>query len=87
VKFKLDENLGSRTAKLIAESGHDVETVAQEGLSGTNDERLSEVCAVEDRCLISLDLDFADVLRFPPRRTPGVAVLRLPRGSVTGGFE
>jgi hypothetical protein len=26
MKFKLDENLGSRTAGLIAESGHDVET-------------------------------------------------------------
>jgi hypothetical protein len=34
MKFKLDENLGSRTAGLIAESGRDVETVAQEKLSG-----------------------------------------------------
>ncbi len=30
MKFKLDESLGSRTAGLIAESGNDVETVAQE---------------------------------------------------------
>ncbi len=29
MKFKLDENLGSRIAKLIAESGHDAETVVQ----------------------------------------------------------
>jgi hypothetical protein len=33
MNFKLDENLGSRTAGLIAESGHDVETVAQEKLA------------------------------------------------------
>ena len=79
MKFKLDENLGSRTAGLIAEAGHDVETVAQENLSGTNDGRLLQVCIAEGRCLISLDLDFADVLRFPPRNTPGIAVLRLPR--------
>jgi hypothetical protein len=26
-----------------------------------------------------LDLEFADVLRFPPQNTPGIAVLRLPR--------
>ena len=32
MKFKLDENLGSRTAGLIAQSGHDVETIAQEKL-------------------------------------------------------
>ena len=79
MKFKLDENLGSRTAGLIAESGHDVETVAQEKLSGTSDARLIEICIAEHRCLISLDLDFADVLRFPPSNTPGITVLRLPR--------
>jgi predicted nuclease of predicted toxin-antitoxin system len=79
MKFKLDENLGSRTAEIIAESGHDVATVAQEKLSGTSDERLLAICIAESRCLITLDLDFADVLRFPPRNTPGIAVLRLPR--------
>jgi uncharacterized protein (DUF433 family)/predicted nuclease of predicted toxin-antitoxin system len=79
MKFKLDENLGSRTAGLIAEAGHEVETVAQEKLSGTNDARLLEICIAEQRCLISSDLDFADVLRFPPYNTPGIAVLRLPR--------
>ena len=79
MKFKLDENLGSRTAGLIAESGHDVKTVAQEKLSGTSDARLFEICIAERRCLISMDLDFADVLRFPPHNTSGIAVLRLPR--------
>ena len=79
MRFKLDENLGSRTAGLIAESGHDVETVAQEKLSGVSDERLFEICTAERRCLISLDLDFADVFRFPPRQTPGIVVLRPPR--------
>jgi predicted nuclease of predicted toxin-antitoxin system len=79
VKFKLDENLGSRTADLIGESGHDVQTVSQERLTGTDDRNLFEICASEGRCLITLDLDFADVLRFPPHAGAGVAVLRLPR--------
>ena len=84
MKFKLDENLGSRTAGLIAEFGHDVETVAHERLSGTGDARLFEICVAERRCLITLDLDFADVLRFPPADTPGIAVLRLPRTASLG---
>ena len=84
MKFKLDENLGSRTAGIIAESGHDVETIAQEKLSGTSGERLYDICIAEGRCLISLDLDFAGVVRFPPRNTPGVAVLRLPRVASLG---
>ena len=82
MKFKLDENLGSRTASLIADAGHDVETVSGEKLNGADDVRLYEVCASEDRCLITLDLDFADVLRFPPRMGAGIAVLR-PPGSVS----
>jgi hypothetical protein len=56
-----------------------VATVAQEKLSGASDPRLLETCIAEGRCLISLDLDFADVLRFPPRSTLGIAVLRPPR--------
>jgi len=79
MRFKLDENIGSRTAGLIAESGHDAETVGQEKPSGTSDARLFEICIAERRCLVSLDLDFADVLRFPPHNTPGIEVLRLPR--------
>jgi predicted nuclease of predicted toxin-antitoxin system len=72
MKFKLDENLGSRTAGIIAEFGHDVETITQEKLSGTSDERLFEIRTAECPCLITLDLDFSDVVRFPPRNTPGI---------------
>jgi hypothetical protein len=56
-----------------------VETVAREKLSGTSDARRFEIRIAECRCLISLDLDFADVLRFPPHNMPGIAVLRPPR--------
>jgi predicted nuclease of predicted toxin-antitoxin system len=79
VKFKLDENLGSRTADLIGASGHDVQTVSQERLMGIDDNQLFQICASEGRCLITLDLDFADILRFPPHTGAGVAVLRLSR--------
>jgi len=78
MRFKLDENIGSRTAHLFPEAGHDIETIFDEGLSGATDEVIFETCIREGRCLVSLDLDFADVVRFPPHRTAGIAVLRLP---------
>jgi predicted nuclease of predicted toxin-antitoxin system len=78
MKWKLDENFGSRTAHLFLDAGHDAETVLQERLSGSSDEALFEACIQEDRCLLTLDIDFADVLRFPPHRAPGIAVLRAP---------
>ena len=79
MKWKLDENFGSHTAHLFLDAGHDVETVLQERLGGSSDETLFEVCIREDRSLLTLDTDFADVLRFPPHRAPGIAVLRAPR--------
>lgn len=84
MKFKLDENFGRRTVDLFAQFGHEVETVLDEKLSGAADKTLFEVCVRDRRCLVSLDLDFADVLRFPPDRGPGIAVLRLPKGASLG---
>ena len=81
MKFKLDENLGARTADLFARAGHDVQTVSQERLNGVDDNRLFATCASEGRCLITLDLDFAEILRFPPSKGAGIAILRVPRAA------
>jgi predicted nuclease of predicted toxin-antitoxin system len=76
VKFKLDENLGVRTLTVFKTAGHDVQTVSEEHLNGSRDEVLYQQCQREGRCLVTLDLDFSNVLRFPPESTSGVAVLR-----------
>ncbi len=47
MKFKLDENFGSRTYQLFVQAGHDIEAVFQETLSGTPDENLYRVCHQE----------------------------------------
>lgn len=78
MKWKLDENFGTRTAHFFLHAGHDAETVLEEQLGGSSDETLFEACIREDRCLLTLDMDFADILRFPPHRAPGIAVLRVP---------
>lgn len=78
MKVKLDENLGRRAIELFNEFGHEVSTVTEQQLGGTSDEELIEVCRTEDRTLVTLDLDFSNVLRFPPQRYSGIVVLRLP---------
>jgi predicted nuclease of predicted toxin-antitoxin system len=80
MKFKLDENFGLRALNLFRERGHDTEGVLDEGISGCSDTAIFEACIAEQRCLVTLDLDFADVIRFPPSGTRGIAVLRAPKG-------
>jgi predicted nuclease of predicted toxin-antitoxin system len=79
VKFKLDENFGTRTQQLFLAAEHDVSTVGSQKLCGIPDGRLFEICSREGRCLVTLDIDFGDVTRFPPDRSAGIVVLRLPR--------
>ncbi len=78
MRLKLDENLGARCADLFQEAGHDTATVVGQRLTSAPDAALIEVCRKEDRCLISLDLDFGNPLLFDPAEYTGIAVLRLP---------
>ncbi|MDD3581702.1 MAG: DUF5615 family PIN-like protein [Desulfobacca sp.] len=78
MKLKLDENLGRRGVELFLQTGHDVATVSEQGLCGTTDNLLIDICRAERRCLVTLDLDFSNPLIFNPSDYAGIAVLRLP---------
>ncbi|MCS6829486.1 MAG: DUF5615 family PIN-like protein [Armatimonadota bacterium] len=78
MRLKLDENLGESIARILRDAGHDVETVFSQNLCSSSDHELIQVCKKEARCLVSLDMDFANPLRFPPSQYRGIVVLRLP---------
>ena len=63
---------------MLARAGWDVATVVGQRLTSSTDRALAAVCRDEHRCLVTLDLDFANTLQFPPRASSGIAVLRLP---------
>ena len=79
MRFKLDENLPADLLPLFSEGGHDVATVRDEGLGGAGDADLFDRARSEDRTLVTLDLDFANPLRFPVAGTAGIVVLRVQR--------
>ncbi|MEZ5980341.1 MAG: DUF5615 family PIN-like protein [Planctomycetota bacterium] len=77
VRFKVDENLPARSAASLRRAGHDAMSVAEQAMIGADDSRLFEACTAEGRVLVTLDLDFADIRAYPPRKGPGVVVLRV----------
>jgi predicted nuclease of predicted toxin-antitoxin system len=76
MRLKLDENLGRSPQRALREAGHDVEHVHDEGLSGEGDVRVWQQACAEGRMLVTLDLDFSDVRRFPPGSHPGILLHR-----------
>jgi len=44
IKFKLDENFGTRTQGVFRQAGHDVHTVGDEDLRGVSDAELFDIC-------------------------------------------
>lgn len=78
MKLKLDENVDVRVIPLLHLAGHDVATVAGQGLSSTPDVELIDICRREGRCLVTCDRDFGNRVRFNPADYAGIVVIRLP---------
>lgn len=70
MKVELDENLGAMGAEFLKSAGFDVATVADQQLTSAPDAAVARICAAEGRCLVTLDKDFSDPLRYRRKSTP-----------------
>ena len=75
MRFKLDENLSPTLASGFISAGHEAHSALEQALGGAADPRILEVCQLEGRALVTLDLDFANIQRYPPGRYSGIMVL------------
>ncbi len=84
MKLKLDENIDPRAKDILTQAGHDVLTAQEEALGGVLDDAVAAAASREGRCLLTLDLDFANIFAYPPERYAGLVVLRHPYPTVKG---
>lgn len=81
MKVKLDENLGERGKEIFNKYGHDTLSVYDQKLESSSDNNLIQVCKEEERCIVTLDLDFSNPINYRPSKYAGIAVIRLPKNS------
>jgi hypothetical protein len=85
VKLKLDENLPAELLDHLRAGGHDVMSVDEEGLAGSDDAALLEHVRGEDRAILTMDKGIANVQVYPPEYNAGIVLFRPPsagRGAV-----
>ncbi len=76
MKVKLDENLSRHLKTALVRRGHDASTAGDEGLLGKPDRDVAAAARAEDRMILTLDLEFGDLRKFPPGEHPGVVLFR-----------
>ncbi len=77
MKFKLDENLPAEMAARFSQAGHDTTTVVGQGMAGAPDAIVVRICVDEERTLVTLDTDFANITAYPPEDYAGLVVFRV----------
>ena len=76
MKIKLDENLSLHLKDPLLQLGHEASTAFEEGLLGKVDTDVGAAAKGEGRMIFTLDLDFADLRKFPPGAHPGIILFR-----------
>lgn len=77
MRVKLDENIPADRKPVLADLGHLADTVAEEGLQGRPDADVWAAAQGASCFLITQDLDFSDLRKYPPGTHHGIMLLRL----------
>ena len=77
-RFLIDEALPRSVARRLRATGHDADDIRDLGLRGQPDERIFVEAQQRSAVLITPDLGFANILRFPPQSHSGLIIVRLP---------
>lgn len=77
MRIKLDENVTVDAKGPLVAAGHDIDTVADEQLSGHPDAEVLAGAVADQRALVTFDLGLGDPRVYPPGSHRGVILLRV----------
>ena len=76
MRFLADEHIPTRLVQALRLLGHEVIRASGPPLTGASDDLLFRVARRRRAVLLTLDLDFANLQRYPPGTHPGIVILR-----------
>ena len=76
--FLVDEDLPRNLAELLRQRGHHAEDVREVGLRGQPDSRIVAYASEKELALITADVEFGHIHKFPPGTHHGIILLRFP---------
>ncbi len=74
----VDEALPRTLARLLRESGIHADHVLDVGLQGKSDDEVFAYAQAHGLALVTVDMDFTNILHFPPESHQGIFVARYP---------
>jgi len=78
VKFVIDEDMPRSTGVAMRSEGYEVKDVRDHGYRGLSDDEIYKFAQREKAVLLTGDLGFSNILRFPLGQHFGIMVARFP---------
>ncbi len=78
LRFLIDEDVPRSTTRVLRDAGFDAINVHEAGLQGKSDDLVFNFAQNENRLLITCDMGFSNILKFPPAENYGILVVRVP---------
>lgn len=77
-RFVIDEDMPRSTGGVLVEEGYEVKDVRDHGYRGSGDEEVYRFAQEEEAILLTGDLGFGNILKFPLGQHSGIVVARFP---------
>ena len=82
VRFMIDEDMPRSTAVALSSEGYEVKDVRDHGYRGLGDEEIYRFAQRGKAVLLTADLGFSNILKFPLGQHFGIVVVRFPNEMV-----